>query len=124
LAFAVCVQVDETRRDDQASAVNDLRCAGDLKRADADDALALDRQVALDAGLAGAVVQRGTADDDVSLHGGVTGQQREQREGQGGQHKKGSLSRIPPQQNTASPRRQQGPPLLAPWARKTHMVTD
>src|SRR5205814_6051374 len=57
--------------------------ADDAEAADGDDPLALDGHVPLAAGLAGAVVDRGVADDEVALDGFLRGGHQGQ-EGDGG----------------------------------------
>jgi hypothetical protein len=63
------VQVDEARGGDEAGAVDGARPAGDGEPADGDDPVAAQRQVALAAGPAGAVVEGGPPDDDVGPDG-------------------------------------------------------
>ena len=72
------VEIDEAGRDDQPAAVEDARLPGDGELADADDAIAANGEVALDARLAGAVVEGGAADDDVRLDRGVGAEQTHQ----------------------------------------------
>src|SRR5262249_6437594 len=81
--IAVGMQVDEAGGDDQAGAVDDLRLAGDGERADGDDTVALEGDVANPSGLAGAVVDGAAAEDVVGLDwgGGVgSGEKGEQRQ--------------------------------------------
>src|SRR5262249_55573732 len=83
---AVRVQIDEAGGDDQAGAIENLRSALGLERADGDDAIVFDREVADLAGRAAAVVEGGAAEDDIGFDGGIIdggGNERESGERQG-----------------------------------------
>src|SRR5262249_37474240 len=87
-AVAVRVQVDEPGADHQPGRVDLLRPVDLPDRPDGDDLLALDVQVALHAGVAGAVVEGGVAEDDVGVRlrgtcGNGEGRERKRSEAAG-----------------------------------------
>src|SRR5262249_54967645 len=82
---AVRVQVDETRRDDQAFAINDLDIGSRFDIADRKNSVAANVQVRLASGLVASVVKRGLLNDYINLNRFIRreehGQQHRQTEG-------------------------------------------